>query len=186
MIWASQVLAPFSISGTIHAFLDLFPTASKKPERLSKFFPCYRSHEPQIFKDKAYELGFTIAPRCGFRDFPSRNNKAYIKWLYKVEKKKRRLQRDQEIYDLIQLSRISIKCNPNMLITDLIIWEGSTNNFHLRYGMVTPEGKGNTRKGGLYWVSSLINFRFPKHHKNNNKNNKKNDKRHKRFILVHL
>lgn len=87
-ICASQVLAPFSISGTIYAFLGSFFTTSEKPECLSKFFPCYHSHEPKIFKGKAYESGFMSAPRCVFRAFPSSNNKDYIEWLDQVEKKK--------------------------------------------------------------------------------------------------
>lgn len=49
------------------------------------------------------------APIRLFHDFPSPDNKAYIEWLDKVDKNKRHLWRDQEIYDLIQLSRIGLK-----------------------------------------------------------------------------
>lgn len=71
------------------------------------------------------------SPRRAFHDFPSQKNKAYIEWLNKVKKKKGYFWRDQEIYDLIQLSRISLTFNPNMLIAFFLLWKGSPNIFHL-------------------------------------------------------
>lgn len=138
IIWASHVLAPFSISGNSHAFLVQIHSAFEKPECLDKFFTCLRRCEHKIFKDRAYELGFMSAPICVFHYFPSPKTEAYIDGLNKVEKKKIWFQRDQEIYDFIQLYITVLMFNPNMLIKTLLFQEGSANNFHLRCRMVTP------------------------------------------------
>lgn len=74
VIWASHILIPFSIYGTIHTFLGPSLTASKKPEHLNKFFPCHTGHKPIILQGKAYELRFINSPRRVFYDIPSPKN----------------------------------------------------------------------------------------------------------------
>lgn len=123
MIWVSQVLTPFSISGFAHVFLGPLPGASKKPDELNKLFPCYYRCKPQTFQDKYYELGFMSSPHRVFRSYSSTKNEVYISWLDKVEKKKS--WKDQRIFDLIQLSRFFPKYNANMIISTLFFYEGS-------------------------------------------------------------
>lgn len=41
-------------------------------------------------------------------------------------------------FDLIQMSRVSLSYNPNMLIFSMCFWDTSTNTFHLPCGMLTP------------------------------------------------
>ena len=62
IIWASQVLTPFSISGSVHAFLGHLPKSSTKPVKLNKFFPCLPYCKPRAFEDKIFELGIIDSP----------------------------------------------------------------------------------------------------------------------------
>lgn len=123
MIWVSQVLTPFSISGFVHVFLGPLHGASEKPDELKKFFPCYYRWKPQTFKDKYYELGLMSAPTVFFAHLLLLKIEVYISWLDKVEKKKG--WKDQMIFDLIQLSRFDLNYNASMIISTLFFGEGS-------------------------------------------------------------
>lgn len=68
----------------------------------------------------------------------------------KVDKKKEQFSKDREIYDLIQLSRIVLKFNHNILVATLILWEGSINNIQLRCAMVIPT---------LFYIASIVGLR---------------------------
>lgn len=57
------------------------------------------------------------APRRVFRAFTSLKNEAYTIWLEKVEKKKGQFLMDQEIYDLIQVSRYCLKFNMIIVVS---------------------------------------------------------------------
>lgn len=41
-------------------------------------------------------------------------------------------------YDLIQISKIGLKYDLDLLVASLHFWEGTTNSLHLRCGMLTP------------------------------------------------
>lgn len=138
MIWVSQVLISFAISGIIHAFLCPFPTTYEKPIQLNNFFHCHRGYKPRIFQYKPYELGFMSSARCVFSAFPSSKIKGYTAWIDKVKRKKAQFWKDQWIYYLVHISRLSLMFNPNMLIASLLVSGGSTNTFQMHCGMVTP------------------------------------------------
>lgn len=62
LIWASQILTPFSILDKIHAFLGPLPRSSLKSNKLESFFPCLSYCKPSAFEDKSFELGFMEQP----------------------------------------------------------------------------------------------------------------------------
>jgi hypothetical protein len=74
---------------------------------------------------------FRTEPKIG-------ENDPYIGWLDKLEKKKGQFWKDIGIFDLIQLSRLGPKYHNELIIAALHFWNPSTNNLHLKCGMLTP------------------------------------------------
>lgn len=89
-----------------------------------------------MFIDKP--LKFNLFKNHVFCSSPPPEDVEYIKWLDRVEWKSAHYWKYLRIYDLTQLSRVSLPYNPNMLIASMCIWDTSTNTFHLPCGMITP------------------------------------------------
>lgn len=74
IIWASQILIPFSIASSAHAYLCLLPKSSVKLAKLKKSFPCIPYCKPRAFEDKSLELGFMKQLHRVLFYFPYINN----------------------------------------------------------------------------------------------------------------
>lgn len=57
-IWYSDAPIPYSILGTIFAFMGPFPRCVKKPYIMKYFFPSYPSFEPSVFWDQPFDFIF--------------------------------------------------------------------------------------------------------------------------------
>ncbi|XP_057428984.1 uncharacterized protein LOC130722314 [Lotus japonicus] len=145
-IWKSQVLIPFSVNGTLRAILGPLKVVkhdrpNSLPEEHESFHPSVRGEELILAFQPSYRMPFLSDPKRAFRSAPpnpSANDKAYLKWLDRVEEDKRQHWKDVGILDLIQLSRSPISYNPAMLLSALYFWERSTNCLHVPFGMITP------------------------------------------------
>lgn len=83
-------------------------------------------------------LKFNFFKNRVFRSSPPPEDVEYIKCLDIVEQMNAHYWKDLGIYDLIQLSRVSLPYNPHMLIASICLWDTSTNTFQLPFGMITP------------------------------------------------
>ncbi|XP_057422973.1 uncharacterized protein LOC130716934 isoform X2 [Lotus japonicus] len=145
-IWKSQVLIPFSVNGTLRAILGPLKVVkhdrpNSLPEDHESFHPSVRGEELILAFQPSYRMPFLSDPKRAFRSAPpnpSANDKAYLKWLDRVEEDKRQHWKDVGILDLIQLSRSPISYNPAMLLSALYFWERSTTCLHVPFGMITP------------------------------------------------
>lgn len=82
----SDVLIPYSISGSNFSFMATHPMYVKKPNILKLFFPSYLGCEPLVFHDKSFVFSF-LKNRV-FKQSPPIGNAGYIKWLDMVQYKK--------------------------------------------------------------------------------------------------
>jgi len=83
-IWKFQVIIPCPNSP--HAFLGPVLDNKENKEKLSAIFPTFEKHPPLIFTKGPYDLSFL---KSKFRAEPKHeNNKEYISWLDKVEKRR--------------------------------------------------------------------------------------------------
>ncbi|XP_057443868.1 uncharacterized protein LOC130736024 [Lotus japonicus] len=145
-IWKSQVLIPISINGTLGVILGPLKKAKKDrltslPDGYEQFHPSIRGEELILSFRPSYRLPFLKDPKRAFRSTPpnpTAGDRAYLKWLDRVEAGKSRHWKVTGIFDLIQLSRSPISYNPAMLLSSLFFWERSTNSFHVPFGMITP------------------------------------------------
>lgn len=138
IIWTSQVLIPFSISGSVHAFLGPLPKSSTKPVKLNKFFPCLPYCKPRAFEDKIFELGIIDSPSLCIMFFSFYQQWSLFQLVKQNEKEERtNLERSRHFY-LIQLLRTGPKYNNNMPISTFYFGEILTNEFHLHCRMITP------------------------------------------------
>ncbi|MCH87976.1 hypothetical protein A2U01_0008857 [Trifolium medium] len=104
--WESQVMIPFSISGTVYAFGGPVPDEAALTKEVMDIFPCYVTYEPRIFDSDPYNFGFLKNANKLFRSAPYAANKHYLPWLDRVQKVYENVWRMYGIFDLIQLSRV--------------------------------------------------------------------------------
>lgn len=138
LIYKSQVMITFTISDSVHAFLGSLHDSSIESQKVKELFPCYNHSKPCDFLDIPYEIGFMSSVTHVLCDAPYVKKNVYSKWLKKVGAKKDQFWKYHGLYKLVQLSRSGPMYNPNMLIAVLYLWEGSTNTFQLKCGMITP------------------------------------------------
>nr|GMD41509.1 uncharacterized protein LOC109181345 [Ipomoea batatas] len=105
---------------------------TKIPSEVSCFYPLaegerlfHRSLEPDRY------IGKTM------RSWPN-VNRTWIDWVDRVAKAKGKVWKAAGIYDAIQLSKIDIPMDKNLLYAALFFWSASTNSFHFRFGMMSP------------------------------------------------
>nr|XP_016487838.1 PREDICTED: uncharacterized protein LOC107807898 [Nicotiana tabacum] len=65
-------------------------------------------------------------------------SRTWIDWVDRVEKAKWEVWKSADIYDAIQLSKIDIPKDKNLIYAALCYWSISTNSFHFRFGMMGP------------------------------------------------
>lgn len=73
----------------------------------------------KIKENKSFALGFMEQTNRVFHSSPTTNSDSYLNWLHKIENKKEHTWKDQGIFELIQLSIIEPRYNPNMLIASV-------------------------------------------------------------------
>ncbi|PNX90588.1 hypothetical protein L195_g046713, partial [Trifolium pratense] len=107
-IWNNQVLIPFSVAEISHAFGGPIPDRNV-------------SNKENFFRTEPY---LRVAN--------------YIPWLNRVEKAYGDFWKEYGIFDFIQLSRMSLEYQPELLIAALHFFEKSSKTFQFKYGMMTP------------------------------------------------
>lgn len=55
-IWKSHVLIPYSVSGTVHAFLGPFAYSKLDPEKVEDDFPGREGHKPIVFSHDSLNM----------------------------------------------------------------------------------------------------------------------------------
>lgn len=78
------------------------------------------------------------------------NYLSYLSWLLKIEKQKTQVWKEMEIFDMIQLLKVSSSYCQTMLITSLYFWDNTHNTFHFPCGILTPT---------LFDIASIIGLR---------------------------
>lgn len=105
---------------------------TKVPSEVSRFYPLaegerlfHRSLEPDRYIGKTMKSWPTV-------------NRTWIDWVDRVARAKGKVWKAAGIYDAIQLSKIDIPMDKNLVYAALFFWSVSTNSFHFRFGMMSP------------------------------------------------
>ncbi|MCH81851.1 hypothetical protein A2U01_0002644 [Trifolium medium] len=136
-LWETQVIFPYSLNGTTHAFGGPKPDDNNRNKKTMSFFPLYQSSSPRAFLKEPYNFTYIKPTNKVFRSAPSHKDK-YIAWLDRVQHDFEGIWQTAGIFDLIQLSRTGLKYDQEMIIVALHFFETSTNTFHFECGMMTP------------------------------------------------
>lgn len=136
-IWDKQVLIPYSVDKTVHAFGGPKPDPDNRNKFTMEIFPLYKPCSPRAFIHEPYNFSYLKPPNNVFRSAP-RLRDQYINWLDRVEHDYKGVWESYGIFDLIQLSRSGLAYQPEMLMAALHFFESSTNTFHFECGMMTP------------------------------------------------
>lgn len=137
LAWETQVLIP-SPEGSTNAFLGPLPTPlSEEAEiEVKAVFPSHHKHNARIFDHKPFHLE-CLATRV-FRSAPKVEHPEYIVWLDKIQAKKAAIWEEQNIFNLIQLSRYGPKYDILLILAALHFWDSTTHSLHLKCGMLSP------------------------------------------------
>ncbi|GAU14611.1 hypothetical protein TSUD_96750 [Trifolium subterraneum] len=92
---------------------------------------------PRTFVTGAYNFSYLKPPNKIFRSAPT-IVEGYIAWLDRVQQDFGSLWKDFGIFDFIQLSRLGLKYQQEMIIAALHFFDSSTNTFQFECGMMTP------------------------------------------------
>lgn len=133
------MLIPFVVYRKLVAFHGHLMEPKSSQKVVTAFFPGYAPAPPLAFdKSGVTDVRFMEAKARVFRSIPTPENKEYLAWLNKVQRKRQDQWRSAGIFDAIQISRYAHRVNPCMLLASMYFWEGSTNTFQFPYGMLTP------------------------------------------------
>ncbi|KAH0643400.1 hypothetical protein KY289_034374 [Solanum tuberosum] len=93
----------------------------------------------------------------------------WIGWVNRMEKVKGDTWRTADIYDTIQLSKVNIPCDPDLLYAALCCWSTSGNAFHFNFGMMSPTVFDISALTGIRphgeAISSVLDIQSPKREK---------------------
>ncbi|KAH0753625.1 hypothetical protein KY290_023895 [Solanum tuberosum] len=93
----------------------------------------------------------------------------WIRWVDRMEKVKGDTWRTADIYDTIQLSKVNIPCDPDLLYAALCFWSTSGNAFHFNFGMMSPTVFDISALTGIRphgeAISSVLDIQSPKREK---------------------
>ncbi|GAU38874.1 hypothetical protein TSUD_67370 [Trifolium subterraneum] len=136
-IWEKQVIFPYSLDNKTYAFGGPKPHENNRNKETISFFPSYSHCNPRTFVTGAYNFSYLKPPNKIFRSAPT-IVEGYITWLDRVQQDFGSLWKDFGIFDFIQLSRLGLKYQQEMIIAALHFFESSTNTFQFECGMMTP------------------------------------------------
>ncbi|GAU30389.1 hypothetical protein TSUD_58010 [Trifolium subterraneum] len=136
-IWEKQVIFPYSLDNKTFAFGGPKPHENNRNKETISFFPSYSHCNPRTFVTGAYNFSYLKPPNKIFRSAPT-IVEGYIAWLDRVQQDFGSLWKDFGIFDFIQLSRLGLKYQQEMIIAALHFFKSSTNTFQFECGMMTP------------------------------------------------
>src|ERR1044072_8801125 len=102
---------------------------------MKAFFPTSQRSAPLISSTNPMSLQFVDR---NFRTAPPLYCPKFGAWMDRLEQYKGQQWKTMGIYDLLRLAHVGTPYSGGMLLAALYIWEGSTNTFHTRCGMMTP------------------------------------------------
>lgn len=102
------------------------------PSELVPFYPLEKGEKLLLH---SLEPGWNEGRTWKSWSYPS---KMWINWVDRLEKEKGEKWRNAGIYDAIQLSKIDIPFDKNLLYAALCFWSISSNSFHFNFGMMGP------------------------------------------------
>ncbi|WJX64668.1 hypothetical protein P8452_49418 [Trifolium repens] len=135
--WETQVMFPYSLNGTVFAFGGPQPDENNRNQDTMTIFPIYKPCSPRVYINEPYNFSYIKNPNKVFRSAPYVTD-AYKNWLARVQGDFGGIWQSYGIFDFIQLSKIGVRYNQEMLIAALHFFESSTNTFHFACGMMTP------------------------------------------------
>ncbi|GAU28512.1 hypothetical protein TSUD_156690 [Trifolium subterraneum] len=136
-IWEKRVIFPYSLDNKTFAFGGPKPHENNRNKETISFFPSYSNCNPRTFITGTYNFSYLKPPNKIFRSAPT-IVEGYIAWLDRVQQDFGSLWKDFGIFDFIQLSRLGLKYQQEMIIAALHFFESSTNTFQFECGMMTP------------------------------------------------
>ncbi|KAK4715256.1 hypothetical protein R3W88_013594 [Solanum pinnatisectum] len=105
---------------------------------------------------------------AGKKSWPTATE-GWIRWVDRMEKVKGETWRTADIYDTIQLSKVNIPCDPDLLYAALCFWSTSGNAFHFNFGMMSPTVFDISALTGIRphgeAISSVLDIQSPKREK---------------------
>ncbi|XP_019186399.1 PREDICTED: uncharacterized protein LOC109181101 [Ipomoea nil] len=159
-----EVFVPTTSSSPSDYILGPCADADESPSKLASRYPLHEGGElllhslqPELFKnDKPFRLWPFV-------------NVNWANWVNRVEKEKWKLWKSIGIYDAIQLSKIEIPKDKNLLYAALCFWSSSHNAFHFRFGMMSPTVVDIVSLTGLrphgdeaFALRNETNYEFPR------------------------
>ncbi|GAU33050.1 hypothetical protein TSUD_152050 [Trifolium subterraneum] len=136
-VWEKWVIFPYSLDNKTFAFGGPKPHENNRNKETISFFPSYSHCTPRTFVTGAYNFSNLKPPNKIFRSAPT-IVEGYIAWLDRVQQDFGSLWKDFGIFDFIQLSRLDLKYQQEMIIAAIHFFESSTNTFQFECGMMTP------------------------------------------------
>lgn len=136
-VWESQVINPFYLEGKPLAFLGPLPTEAPSTitiEDNEAFFPTSTFTKPIVSVSKTLTLCYVDR---NFRIAHPLNCPKFNTWMKRLEPKKMAKWKDLGIPTLLELSCYDQPYSCGMLLAAIHFWEGSTNTFHTKCGMIT-------------------------------------------------
>ncbi|GAU40775.1 hypothetical protein TSUD_26550 [Trifolium subterraneum] len=136
-IWEKHVIFPYSLNNKTFAFGGPKPNENNRNKETISFFPAYSNCNPRTFISGTYNFSYLKPPNKIFRSAPT-IVEGYITWLDRVQHDFGSLWKDFGISDFIQLSRLGLKYQQEMIIAALHFFKSSsTNTFQFECGMMT-------------------------------------------------
>nr|GLL36383.1 uncharacterized protein LOC109181101 [Ipomoea trifida] len=129
-----EVFVPTTSSSPSDYILGPCADADESPSKLASRYPLHEGGEQLLLHSLKPDLFNKDRP---FRLWPVVNAN-WVNWVNRVEKEKWQLWKSIGIYDAIQLSKVEIPKDKNLLYAALCFWSGSHNAFHFRFGMMSP------------------------------------------------
>lgn len=121
-IWQCQMLITFFIDEKLVAFHGTYLDTKPQPKMVQGHFPGYTHAAPPAFeKDGTIDIRFMDPKARVFRSMPTPDNKEYIVWINKVQRKRQDQWRRARIFNAIQILRHAHRINPCMLLDSMYI-----------------------------------------------------------------
>lgn len=138
-IWENQVFLPFSIDNKPYACFGPLPSSIPPNEtpvvNEKSYFPTSTFHSPLIAESNIITLRYV---ERNFRTAPPLNCPKFAAWMKSLEATKEPLWQELGIDTLLEYACQGQPYSTSMLLAATYFWEGSTNTFHTRCGMITP------------------------------------------------